>query len=76
MTARKWIRQPRIDAEDEEGLSTYGREELRRLPSDSRTLRMKRDLLKEPSSRQSIVHLLRVSATYRKGTCVRRRERM
>jgi transposase len=49
-TVRNWMRQARIDAGDEEGLSTDEREELRRLRSENRTLRMERDLLKKAAA--------------------------
>jgi transposase len=49
-TVRNWMRQTRIDAGDEEGLSTDEREELRRLRSENRTLRMERDLLKKAAA--------------------------
>jgi transposase len=49
-TVRNWMRQARIDAGEEEGLSTDEREELRRLRSENRTLRMERDLLKKAAA--------------------------
>jgi len=49
-TVRNWMRQGRIDAGDEEGLSTDEREELRRLRSENRTLKMERDLLKKAAA--------------------------
>jgi transposase len=49
-TVRNWMRQARIDAGDEEGLSTDERDELRRLRSENRTLRMERDLLKKAAA--------------------------
>jgi transposase len=49
-TVRNWMRQARIDAGDEEALSTDEREELRRLRSENRTLRMERDLLKKAAA--------------------------
>ena len=49
-TVRNWMRQARIDAGDEEGLSTDEREELRRLRSENRTLKMERDLLKKAAA--------------------------
>jgi len=49
-TVRNWMRQTRIDAGDEEGLSTDERDELRRLRSENRTLRMERDLLKKAAA--------------------------
>ena len=49
-TVRNWMRQARIDAGDEEGLSSDEREELRRLRSENRTLKMERDLLKKAAA--------------------------
>ena len=49
-TVRNWMRQARIDAGEEEGLSTDEREELRRLRSENRTLKMERDLLKKAAA--------------------------
>jgi transposase len=49
-TVRNWMRQARIDAGEEEGLSTDEREELRRLRSENKTLRMERDLLKKAAA--------------------------
>ncbi len=44
------MRQARIDAGEEEGLSSDEREELRRLRSENRTLKMERDLLKKAAA--------------------------
>jgi len=49
-TVRKWVLQARVDAGEVEGLSTDEREELRRLRSENRTLRMERDLLKKAAA--------------------------
>jgi transposase len=47
-TLRNWLRQGDIDAGvRRDGLTTSEREELRRLRSEVRTLRMERDLLKK-----------------------------
>ena len=49
-TVRNWMRQAKIDAGEEEGLSTDERDELRRLRSENRTLKMERDLLKKAAA--------------------------
>jgi transposase len=49
-TVRNWMRQARIDAGEEEGTTSDEREELRRLRSENRTLRMERDLLKKAAA--------------------------
>jgi transposase len=49
-TVRNWMRQARIDAGEEEGLSSDERDELRRLRSENRTLKMERDLLKKAAA--------------------------
>ena len=49
-TVRNWMRQARIDAGEEEGLSTDEHDELRRLRSENRTLKMERDLLKKAAA--------------------------
>ena len=49
-TVRNWMRQARIDAGEEEGLSTDERDELRRLRAENRTLKMERDLLKKAAA--------------------------
>jgi transposase len=47
-TLRNWLRQRDIDAgRCNDGLTTSEREELRRLRSENRTLRMERDLLRK-----------------------------
>ena len=47
-TLRNWVRQADIDiGRRHDGLTTTEREELRRLRSEVRTLRMERDLLKK-----------------------------
>ena len=47
-TLRTWLRQGDIDAgRRHDGLTTSEREELRRLRSENRTLRMERDLLRK-----------------------------
>jgi|SRR6185436_8937995 len=47
-TLRNWLRQGDVDAgRRHDGLSTGEREELRRLRSENRTLRMERDLLRK-----------------------------
>src|SRR5215218_984280 len=47
-TLRNWLRQADLDAgRRHDGLTTGEREELRRLRSENRTLRMERDLLKK-----------------------------
>ena len=47
-TLRNWVRQADIDTgRRHDGLTTADREELRRLRSEVRTLRMERDLLKK-----------------------------
>ena len=47
-TLRNWVRQADIDTgRRHDGLTTTEREELRRLRSEVRTLRMERDLLKK-----------------------------
>jgi len=47
-TLRNWLRQANLDAgRRHDGLTTGEREELRRLRSENRTLRMERDLLKK-----------------------------
>jgi transposase len=47
-TLRNWLRQGDIDAgRRHDGLTTSEREELRRLRSENRTLRMERDLLRK-----------------------------
>ena len=47
-TLRNWLRQGDIDAgRRHDGLTSGEREELRRLRSENRTLRMERDLLKK-----------------------------
>jgi transposase len=47
-TLRNWVRQTDIDAgRRHDGVTTSEREELRRLRSENRTLRMERDLLKK-----------------------------
>jgi transposase len=47
-TLRNWVRQTDIDAgQRHDGVTTSEREELRRLRSENRTLRMERDLLKK-----------------------------
>jgi transposase len=47
-TLRNWLRQGDIDAgRRQDGLTTSEREELRRLRSENRTLRMERDLLRK-----------------------------
>ena len=47
-TLRNWVRQADIDTgRRHDGLTTAEREELRRLRSEVRTLRMERDLLKK-----------------------------
>jgi transposase len=47
-TLRNWLRQGDIDVgRRQDGLTTSEREELRRLRSENRTLRMERDLLRK-----------------------------
>ncbi len=47
-TLRNWLRQGDLDAgRRHDGLTTSEREELRRLRSENRTLRMERDLLRK-----------------------------
>ena len=47
-TLRNWLRQGDVDAgRRHDGLTTGEREELRRLRSENRTLRMERDLLRK-----------------------------
>jgi transposase len=47
-TLRNWVRQADLDAgRRHDGLTTNEREELRRLRSENRTLRMERDLLRK-----------------------------
>ena len=47
-TLRNWVRQADLDAGGRhDGLTTNEREELRRLRSENRTLRMERDLLRK-----------------------------
>ena len=47
-TLRNWLRQADLDSgRRHDGLTTGEREELRRLRSENRTLRMERDLLKK-----------------------------
>lgn len=47
-TLRNWVRQADLDAgRRHDGLSSSDRDELRRLRSENRTLRMERDLLKK-----------------------------
>jgi transposase len=50
-TLRNWLRQADLDAgRRHDGLTSSEREELRRLRSENRTLRMERDLLKKQRS--------------------------
>lgn len=49
-TVRNWMRQARVDAGEQEGLTSDEREELRRLRAENRTLRMERDLLKKAAA--------------------------
>ena len=71
-TLRTWLRQGDIDAgRRHDGLTTSEREELRRLRSENRTLRMERDLLRKRRScspRTAIGVGERLS-----GVCVHRR---
>ena len=47
-TLRNWVRQTDLDSgRRHDGLTTNEREELRRLRSENRTLRMERDLLRK-----------------------------
>jgi transposase len=47
-TLRNWVRQADLDAgRRRDGLTTNERDELRRLRSENRTLRMERDLLRK-----------------------------
>ena len=46
-TLWNWRRQARIDAGEQEGLSTDEREELRRLRKENRTLQMEKEILKK-----------------------------
>ena len=47
-TLRNWVRQTDLDSgRRHDGLTTHEREELRRLRSENRTLRMERDLLRK-----------------------------
>lgn len=47
-TLRNWVRQADLDAgRRHDGLTSSDRDELRRLRSENRTLRMERDLLKK-----------------------------
>ena len=47
-TLRNWVRQADLDAgRHHDGLTSSDRDELRRLRSENRTLRMERDLLKK-----------------------------
>ena len=47
---RRWVNQAQIDAGERPGLTTDEQEELRRLRSENRTLRMERDLLKKAAA--------------------------
>ena len=50
-TIRNWIKQADVDAgRRHDGLTTVERDELRRLRSEVRTLRMERDLLKKAAT--------------------------
>jgi transposase len=50
-TIRNWIKQANLDAgRRHDGLTTVERDELRRLRSEVRTLRMERDLLKKAAT--------------------------
>ncbi len=50
-TIRNWIKQADLDAgRRHDGLTTVERDELRRLRSEVRTLRMERDLLKKAAT--------------------------
>jgi len=46
-TLFNWRRQARIDAGEQEGLSSDEREELRRLRRENRTLQMEKEILKK-----------------------------
>ena len=46
-TLSNWRRQARIDAGEQEGLSSDEREELRRLRKENRTLQMEKEILKK-----------------------------
>jgi transposase len=46
-TLWNWRRQARVDAGEQEGLSTDEREELRRLRKENRTLQMEKEILKK-----------------------------
>ena len=47
---RNWVRQFDVDAGVREGVNTDEREELRRLRSENRQLRMERDILKKATA--------------------------
>ena len=47
---RRWVHQAEIDAGERRGLTTDEQEELRRLRSENRTLKMERDLLKKAAA--------------------------
>ena len=47
---RRWVNQTQIDAGERPGLTSDEQEELRRLRSENRTLRMERDLLKKAAA--------------------------
>lgn len=47
---RRWVNQAQIDAGERPGLNSDEQEELRRLRSENRTLRMERDLLKKAAA--------------------------
>lgn len=49
-TVRNWVRQAQVDAGEVDGVTTDEREELRRLRTENRTLRMERDLMKKAAA--------------------------
>ncbi len=54
-TLRAWVRQTRIDAGEQEGLTTEERAELSQLRREVRVLKMEREILKNGRARR---HLL------------------